>query len=202
MDNFFNNIFIPPPLKRYSATLFFLAILSIAIYLSVLFINLATIVYYDFVPPFNFQINHNLFSASPVGLHVSPGGSSLTHATEQPTRPPNIMHYSCEQQLQYYTVLSKPGSSTAATTSTGVSTGEAGKGGKKKEKGTTTARPKSQTPDVGMKCTVPKFYNVRPVAVMDESQPQPEIDEEVCVYMHILVNATRYMCMCVTVVEN
>ena len=83
-----------------------------------------------------------------------------------------------------------------------MSTGEAGKGGKKKEKGTTTARPKSQTPDVGIKCTVPKFYNVRPVAVMDESQPQPEIDEEVCVYMHILVNVTRYMCMCVTVVED
>ena len=77
-----------------------------------------------------------------------------------------------------------------ATTSTGVSTGEAGKGGKKKEKGTTTARPKSQTPDVGMKCTVPKFYNVRPVAVMDESQPQPEIDEEVRVYMY------NYTCEC------
>lgn len=168
------------PKRKMFCHIIFVAILSIAICLSVLFVDLAIIVYYDFVPPFNFQINHNLFSASPVGLHVSPGGSSLTHATEQPTRPPNIMHYSCEQQLQYYTVLSKPGS-TVVMTNAGVSTGEAGKGGKKKEKGTTTARPKSQTPDIGMKCTLPKFYNVRPVAVMDESQPQPEIDEEVCV---------------------
>ena len=66
-------------------------------------------------------------------------------------------------------MLSKP--STPAATSSGP--GEPTKGGKKEK-----AAAKSQTPDP-VKCTVPKFFNVRPVAVMDESQPQPEIDEEV-----------------------
>lgn len=80
------------------------------------------------------------------------------------------MHYSCEQQLQYYTVLSKPGTSAASATSSG--SGEV-KG--KKEKVTA----KSQTPP-DVKYTLPKFYNVRPVVVVGESQPQPEIDEEVC----------------------
>ena len=131
-----------------------------------------------------FQINHNLFSASPVGLHASPGGTTLTHATEQPTQPPNIMHYSCEQQLQYCTVLSKP--STPAAASSGPS--ESTKGSKKEKPAA-----KSQTPDV-VKCTVPKFYNVRPVAVMDESQPQPEIDEEVeLIMLHTLYVVGRVL---------
>ena len=144
---------------------------------------------------FIFQVNHNLFSASPVGLHVSPGGSSLTHATEQTTQPPNIMHYSCERQLQYCTVLSKPSTTAAAagsttTGSSGTAGGEAATKGKgsKKEKAAAKglqAPPTAAAPDVVMKCTVPKFYNVRPIAVMDESQPQPEIDEEV--YMEYVI---------------
>ena len=73
-------------------------------------------------------------------------------------------------------MLSKP--STPAATSSGTS--EATKGNRKEK-----AAAKSQTPDV-VKCTVPKFYNVRPIAAMDESQPQPEIDEEVqCSTVHV-----------------
>ena len=52
--------------------------------------------------------------------------------------------------------------------------------GKKAEK----AAAKSQSPDV--KCTMPKFYNIRPVTVVDETQPQPEIDEEVRIYNVVL----------------
>lgn len=149
---------------------------------------------------FHFQVNHNLFSASPVGLHVSPGGSSLTHATEQTTQPPNIMHYSCERQLQYCTVLSKPSTTAAAAGST--ATGNSGAGGSeaaakgkgsKKEKAAAKglqAPPTAAAPDVVMKCTVPKFYNVRPIVVMDESQPQPEIDEEV--HVHCIYGVCNY----------
>ena len=47
-----------------------------------------------------------------------------------------------------------------------------------------------------MKWTVPKFYNVRPVAVVDESQPQSEIDEEVgTLYMYVHTYYMIYVCM-------
>ena len=75
------------------------------------------------------------------------------------------MCYPSERQLQYFTVLSRP--STAATPANG-----------KGKKGKATKIPKD------VKLAAPQFYNVRPMDVVDESQPQAEIDEEVvyCVY--------------------
>lgn len=101
------------------------------------------------------------------------------HTPDQPH--PNVMCYSCERQLQYYTVLSKPG--TPSTPSD--SKGKRGKGAKKES-----------SPDV--KWTMPKFYNVRPFVVVDETQPQAEIDEEVaCTNVSVYVHCVHVQCDCV-----
>ena len=93
------------------------------------------------------------------------------HAPDQPH--PKVMCYSSKRQLQYYTVLSKPSTPSVPSDSKG-----------KRAKGAKKESP----PD--MKWTMPKFYNVRPVAMVDETQPQAEIDEEVtctniCVHVHV-----------------